>query len=179
MRNARRPWALMAEFRTADELLAAARRVREAGFAHAEAYSPFPIEGLAEALGFERSSVAPFTFFGALAGGAGGFFLQWYSAVIDYPVDIGGRPLDSWPMFVPVTFELAVLGGAFAAVIAMLCASGLPRLRHPVFGAPDFDLATRNRFFLFLRSDDPAFEAERAARLLDDLHPMRRVEVHE
>jgi hypothetical protein len=179
MKDAARPWALMAEFRTADELLAAAQRVRQEGFAHAEAYSPFPIDGLAEALGFERSSVAPFTFLGAFAGGVGGFFLQWYSAVIDYPVEIAGRPLDSWPMFVPVTFEMAVLGGAFAAVIAMLAASGLPRLRHPVFGAPDFDLATRNRFFLFLRSDDPAFEAARAARLLDDLRPLRRVEVRE
>jgi hypothetical protein len=179
MKDAARPWALMAEFRTADELLAAAQRVRQEGFAHAEAYSPFPIDGLAEALGFERSSVAPVTFFGALAGGVGGFFLQWYSAVIDYPVDIAGRPLDSWPMFVPVTFEMAVLGGAFAAVTAMLGASGLPRLRHPVFGAPDFDLATRNRFFLFLRSDDPAFESGRAARLLDDLRPLRRVEVRE
>jgi hypothetical protein len=177
--NGPRPWAVMAEFRTADELLAAARRVYEEGYRHAEAYSPFPIDGLAEALGFERSRVAFFTLLGALAGGIGGFFLQWYSAVTDYPLNIGGRPLDSWPMFVPVTFEMAVLGGAFAAVIAMLVGNRLPRLRHPVFGAPDFDLATRNRFFLCLRSDEPAFETERAARLLDGLHPLRRVEVHE
>jgi hypothetical protein len=175
--NGAKPWAVMAEFATADELLAAALRVRDAGYRHAEAYSPFPIDGLAEALGFERSSVAPFTFFGALTGGLGGYFMQWYSAVIDYPVNIAGRPLDSWPMFVPVTFELAVLGGAFAAVLSMLLGSGLPRLRHPVFGAPDFDLASRNRFFLCLRSDDDAFDAQQAAALLDALHPLRRVEV--
>jgi hypothetical protein len=175
--NGARPWAVMAEFATADELLAAARRVREAGYRHAEAYSPFPIDGLAEALGFERSRVAPWTFLGALAGGLGGYFMQWYSAVIDYPVNIAGRPLDSWPMFVPVTFELAVLGGAFAAVLSMLLGSGLPRLRHPVFGAPDFDLASRNRFFLCLRSDDDAFDAQQAAALLDALEPLRRVEV--
>lgn len=170
-------WGLMAEFATADELLAAARRARAAGYQDAEAYSPFPIDGLAEALGFERSRVPFFTFAGALLGGFAGYFMQWYSAVVDYGVNIGGRPLNSWPMFVPVTFELAVLGGALAAVLSMLLGSGLPALRHPVFGAPDFDLATRNRFFLCLRSDDPAFEAGQAAQLLDSLKPLRRVEV--
>ncbi|VTU21705.1 hypothetical protein H6CHR_01643 [Variovorax sp. PBL-H6] len=171
------PWGLMAEFATADELLAAARRAREAGYRHAEAYSPFPIDGLAEALGFERSRVPFFTFIGALAGAAAGYFMQWYSAVIDYPLNIGGRPLHSWPMFVPVAFELAVLGGALAAVLAMLLGSGLPRLRHPVFAAPDFDLASRNRFFLLLRRDEAVFDAQEAAELLDSLKPLRRVEV--
>src|SRR3954469_6949110 len=110
-------WGLLAEFATADELVAAARRAHEEGYARAEAYSPFHVEGLAEALGFERNCVPFFTFAGALLGGLGGYFLQCYSAVIDFPVNIGGRPLDSWPMFVPVTFEMAVLGGAFAALI--------------------------------------------------------------
>lgn len=171
-------WGLMAEFATADALLEAARRVRAAGYTRAEAYSPFHVEGLAEALGFERTRVPLVTFVGGLAGGCGGYFLQWYSAVVDFPVNIGGRPFHSWPMFVPVTFEMAVLGGALAAVLAMLVGSGLPRLRHPVFGAPDFDLAARNRFFLCLRSDDPGFHPAGAARLLDELQPLRRVEVH-
>jgi len=170
-------YGLMAEFTTADELLAAARRAREAGYRNAEAYSPFPIEGLAEALGFERTRVPFFTFVGALLGGLGGYLLQWYSAVVDFPVDIGGRPLNSWPMFVPVTFEMAVLGGAFAAVLAMLAGNGLPKLRHPVFNAPDFDLAMRNRFFLCLRGDDPAFDIERASKLLDEMKPLRRTEI--
>jgi hypothetical protein len=172
-----RMWGLLAEFASADDLLAAARRVRDAGYEKVEAYSPFHVEGLAEALGFERNRVPFFTFIGGLLGGIGGFYLQWYSAVIDYPVNIAGRPLDSWPMFVPVTFEMAVLGAAFAAVISMFAASGLPRLRHPLFAAPEFDLATRNRFFLCLRSDDPAFDAKRAHDLLQSLHPMRCVEV--
>jgi len=170
-------WGLLAEFATADELVTAAKRVREAGYQRAEAYSPFHVDGLAEALGFERNRVPFFTFLGGLFGGIGGFYLQWYSAVVDYPVNIAGRPLDSWPMFVPVTFEMAVLGAAFAAVIAMFAASGLPQLRHPLFAAPEFDLATRNRFFLCLRVDDAAFDARRSRELLESLHPMRCVEV--
>jgi hypothetical protein len=170
-------WGLMAEFANADALLAAARRVHAASYHRVEAYSPFPVDGLAEALDYERTPVPFWTFIGGLAGGTGGYFMQWYSAVIDYPVHIGGRPLHSWPMFVPLTFELAVLGGALAAVGSFLVASGLPRLRHPLFAAPDFDLATRNRFFLCLRSDDPAFEPVQARRLLDSLQAIRCVEV--
>jgi hypothetical protein len=170
-------WGLMAEFATADALLAAARRAREAGYRDVEAYSPFPIEGLADVLGASRTSVPVVTFLGALLGGAAGYLLQWYSAVVDYPVDIGGRPLDSWPMFLPTTFEIAVLFGALAAVGAMLVGSGLPRLRHPLFGARDFDLASRNRFFLCLRSDDPAFELQQARGLLQELEPIACVEV--
>ena len=170
-------WGLLAEFATADQLLAAAQRVRGAGYERAEAYAPFHVEGLAEALGFQGSCVPFFTFLGAVAGGAGGFFLQWYSAVIDYPINVAGRPLDSWPMFIPVTFETAVLGGAFAAVISMLVANRLPKLRHPLFAAPNFELATRNRFFLCLRCDDPVFDIRRSRELLEALHPMRCAEV--
>ena len=173
----RTPWALMAEFATAEELLAAARKASEAGYTRAEAYSPFHIEGLAEALGFRRSGVPLATFAGGLLGGLGGFFMQWYSAVIDYPIDVGGRPLNSWPMFVPVTFEMTVLGAALAAFVAVIAGSRLPDIAHPLFSAKDFDLAMRNRFFLCLRSDDPAFEAGRAAALLDGLRPLRRIEV--
>ena len=171
--SARPLYGVLAEFASADDLLAAARRVRAAGYVRAEAYAPFDVEGLAEALGFERSSVPFFTFCGALLGGLGGYAMQWYAAVIDYPVNIGGRPLHSWPMFMPVTFELAVLGGAIAAVVA----SGLPRLRHPIADAPDFELATRNRFFLCLRSDEPGFDRAAAEQLLDELRPLRRAEV--
>lgn len=170
-------WGLMAEFRSADALLAAARRVGEAGYRRAEAYSPFPVDGVAEALGYARTHVPFFTFLGGLVGGLSGFFMEWYTAVVDYPVNVGGRPLDSWPMFIPVTFEMAVLGSAFAAVLAFLWGSGLPKLRHPLFGSPDFDLATRNRFFLCLRSDDPAFEPGQARRLLESLEPIACVEV--
>lgn len=166
----------MGEFASADDLLLAARSAHDAGYA-AEAYSPFHIEGLAEALGVARSPIAGITLAGAVLGGIGGYFMQWYSAVIDRPLNIGGRPLHSWPMFVPVTFELTILCAALAAVIAFFWTSGLPKLRHPVFSAPDFELATRNRFFLVLRSDDPAFDVDASARWLDGLNPLRRIEV--
>jgi hypothetical protein len=172
-----KPWALMAEFDTVDALVAAAQQVRATGYRRVEAYSPFPIEGLAEVLGYERTPVPFWTFLGALAGGSCGYFMQWYTAVIDYPINIAGRPLHSWPMFLPMTFELAVLGGAIAAVLAFLIASGLPKLRHPLFAAPEFDLATRNRFFLCLRGDDPSFELRQALALLQELQPLALVEV--
>jgi hypothetical protein len=166
----------MAEFASADALVEAARAARAAGYAP-DAYAPFPIEALTEALDLSRSRIPLVTFVGGLLGGIGGYFMQWYSAVIDRPIHVGGRPLHSWPMFVPVTFELAILGGALAALAAFLWTSGLPRLRHPVFEAEDFELATRNRFFLVLRSDDPAFERGVAAQWLDARAPLRRIEV--
>ena len=170
-------YGVLAEFRSADELLVAVRAAQSAGRSGVEAYAPFPVEGLAEALGFKRCHVAPITFAGALIGGVAGYFMQWYTAVVDYAINVGGRPAHSWPMFVPITFELTILGGALAAVLALLFGNGLPNLYHPIFNAPDFDLAMRNRFFLCLRLDDPAFEGDGAARLLDGLKPLRRCEV--
>jgi hypothetical protein len=174
-----RMWGLMAEFGSADALLAGARRAHAAGYRRIEAYSSFPVEGLSEAIGFGATRVPLATLVGGIAGGLGGFFLQWYSAVISYPENIGGRPLNSWPEFIPVTFETTVLFAALAAVIAMLAGNGLPRLRHPVFNARDFDLATRNRFFLCLDVRDPRFEPGSAHRFLEELEPMKIVEVEE
>jgi hypothetical protein len=151
-------YGLMAEFDDPERLLAAARAARAAGYTHVEAYSPFKVEGLAEAIGFTRNAVPLATLLGGIAGGVGGYALQWYAAVVDYPINVGGRPLHSWPMFIPATFELTILCAALAAVIAMLRGNGLPRLNHPVFDAPDFDLASRNRFFLCLRCDSDSGE---------------------
>lgn len=170
-------WGLMAEFADADALLAAARAARAQGYRRLEAYAPFAVEGLAEAVGFPRSAVPAWTLAGGLLGGVGGYLMQWVSAALDYPIDVGGRPLHSWPMFVPVAFELAILGAALFAVLALLLGSGLPALYHPVFNAPDFDLATRNRFFLCLRADDPRFEAGAAARWLAGQRPLAVCEV--
>jgi Protein of unknown function (DUF3341) len=172
-------WGLLGEFASAEALLDAARRARAAGFIKAEAYSPFPVEGLAEVLGFEPTGVGAATLVGALLGGTGAYFLQWYSATLDYPIAVGGRPLHSWPMFVPVTFEMTVLAGALAAIAALFVGSRLPRLHHPLFAADDFELASRNRFFLCLRSDDPAFVADRASAFLETLKPLRQSEVRE
>jgi hypothetical protein len=170
-------WALMAEYASAEDLVAAAQAAHDAGFSRAEAYAPYAVDGLAEALGFHRSRIPAITFCGGVLGGIGGYFLQWYAAVQSYPEDIGARPLHSWPMFIPVTFELTVLGAALAAFFGVLIANGLPRLAHPVFDAPDFELASRNRFFLFLPQDDPVFDEARAQALLDATPLLRRAEV--
>lgn len=165
-------YGILAEFANAEALRAAARHVRAHGYTRAEAYSPFPIDQLEEVLGIERNWVAPLTLLGGILGGAGGYFLQWYSAVVDYPVNIGGRPLHSWPAFIPATFELTILGAALAAVIAMLLQNGLPRLHHPLFEIDEFELASRNRFFLCLPCRDPVFAPGPARALLEERGPL-------
>ena len=169
-------FGLLAEFAGPAALMDAARACR-ARYRDIDAYTPYPIEGLAEVLGFRRNGVPFWTLVGGIAGGGGAYFLQWYSAVIDYPINSGGRPLHSWPAFIPPTFELTVLGACLAAFLAMLLLNGLPRLNHPIFEAPDFDLATRNRFFLAIRATAPGFDVDEARALLAGLHPMRIVEV--
>ena len=165
-------YGLLAEFATADALLAATRKMREAGYRAVEAYSPFPVEGLAEAAGFGRNHVPLLALLGGIAGGGATYFMQWYSAVIDYPLNIGGRPLHSWPSFIPATFEMTILGAAVATVLGMLVLNGLPALRHPLFDEPAFDHASRNRFYLCLLARDPAFDAERDKALLQELQPL-------
>jgi hypothetical protein len=170
-------YGLLAEFPTADSLCAAARHVREHGYTRVEAYSPFAIEGLDEIVGADKGWIAPLTLLGGLLGGAGTYFLQWYAAVVDYPIDIGGRPLHSWPAFIPATFEITILGAALAAVVTMLVANGLPRLHHPLFEVEEFELASRNRFFLCLPARDPVFAPGPARDLLAGLHPLLLCEV--
>jgi hypothetical protein len=168
-------YGLVAEFNSAERLVEAAQAARRCGYRRLEAYTPFSVPGLAEALDLPASRVPLITLIGGVVGGAGAFFLQWYSAVIDYPINSGGRPLNSWPAFIPATFELAVLGAALAAFAGMLVLNGLPRLRHPIFDTPDFHLASRNRFFLCVRSDDPLYEPERTREWLQSLQPLRIV----
>ncbi|MFP3559384.1 DUF3341 domain-containing protein [Paraburkholderia sp. SIMBA_049] len=170
-------YGLLAEFRTSEALREAARRAREDGFRNVEAYSPYAVEGIAEAVGFTHGRVPFVTLIGGIVGALGGYFLQWYSAVIDYPINVGGRPLHSWPSFIAPTFELTILGAALAAVFGMLVANGLPRLTHPIFNAPHFEQATRNRFFLCLTARDPRFDIDRSRRFLEGLQPMSVVEV--
>jgi hypothetical protein len=158
----------MAEFKHAEALLAAAARAREAGYEGIEAYSPYPVEGLAETVGFRKNRVPLIVFASGLAGGLGGYFMQWYSAVISYPINSGGKPLHSWPEFIPVTFELTILAAAVAGFIGMLVLNGLPRLYHPVFNVREFDLASRNRFFLCLRGT----ESDKARQFLETLEPL-------
>jgi hypothetical protein len=170
-------YGVMAEFATPEALLAASREARERGYRELEAFSPYSIDGLAEAIGFRRNRVPLLTLLGGIVGGAGGYFMQWYSAVIDYPINSGGRPFHSWPAFVPSTFELTVLGAALAGFFGMLILNGLPRLHHPVFDAAEFDLASRNRFFLCIRSDDDSFVRGEVHAFLRALKPIRIVDI--
>ena len=170
-------YGLIAEFRDDKALLDAVRRTRADGYRHIEAYAPFSVEGLSEALEFKRDRVPLITLLGGIAGGAGIYLLQWYSAVIDYPINSGGRPLNSWPAFIVPTFEMTVLGAALAAFFGMLILNGLPRLYHPIFNAPGFDLASRNRFFLCIEARDARFEPQRTRAFLETLAPMKVAEV--
>jgi hypothetical protein len=167
----------VAEFADEKALVDAARRARAAGYRNVDAYAPFSVDGLSDALGFRTDRVALITLLGGLVGGVGGYFLQWYSAVIDYPINSGGRPLHSWPAFIPATFEMTVLGAALAAFFGMLILNGLPRLIHPIFNAPEFDLASRNRFFLCIEARDPRYEAGETRAFLEGLMPIRIAEV--
>jgi hypothetical protein len=163
---------LAAEFDSAETLLQAARALHAAGWRRFEAFSPFPIEGLAEAEGFRERRIAPATLAGGLIGAACGYGMQVYTS-LDFPLDIGGRPPVSPPAFVLITFELTVLFAVGACVTAMLVLNRLPRLSHPVFDIPRFHLASLDRFFIVLDADDPAFDRRQSPALLKSLGAVR------
>jgi hypothetical protein len=169
-------YGLLAEFAEPDALVEAARAAATR-YRDVDAYAPYSVPDLPEALGFTRNRVPLIALLGGIAGGVGIYFLQWYSAVIDYPINSGGRPLDSWPVFIPPTFELTVLGAALALFFGLWVLNGLPRLNHPLFNAKEFDLASRNRFFLCLRASDPRFDAAQARDFLRTLSPLRVIDV--
>ena len=171
-------YGLMAEYTPSPRpLISAARRAYSQGYRRMDAYTPFPIEGLAEAIGFTHNRMPLIVLIGGLTGGLGAYLMMWFSAVIHYPINVGGRPLHSWPLFIPITFELTVLGAAFSAVLGMLGLNGLPRPHHPVFNVPRFALASRNRFFLCIQADDPMFDLEGTRRFLEELSPLSVAEV--
>jgi len=170
-------YGLMAEFDTPTQLVTAVRKARAEGYRVMDAYSPFPIEELAEALHFHDRRLPLIVLIGGICGGLGGYLLEYWTSAIDYPLNVGGRPLHSWPAFVPVTFECTVLIAAFAAVLGMLALNGLPMPYHPVFNVPRFALASRDQFFLCIEAIDPHFDREITWRFLQRLDPQSISEV--
>src|SRR5262247_3678410 len=162
-------YGLVAEFGTPEELLEATRRARSAGYRRLEAYTPFPVHGLAEALDFHQTHIPLVVLLGGIVGGVGGYILQYWINVIDYPLNIGGRPLHSWPAFIPVTFELTILSAALAAVLGMLALNGLPMPYHPLFNVPRFASVTRDGFFLCIEARDPTFDRIETRRFLESV----------
>jgi hypothetical protein len=173
-------YGVVGEFETAEELIGAAEKTRLAGYHHFETYAPFPVEGLSEAMGFRRNAVPLITLIGGLVGGLGAFFFQYWVSVIAYAENIGGRSLNSWPAFIPVTFELTVLGAALSAVFGMLALNGLPRPHHPLFNVERFAKhATTDRFFICIEARDPKFSVSDSSRFLKGLNAARVSEVED
>jgi hypothetical protein len=182
MDNHERPmrlYGLLAEFDTPDEVVTAAARTRAAGYSRVEAYSPQPVEGLSEALGQHGTRVPLVVLVAGLIGCVGGYVLQYWCLGVAYPFNIGGRPLNSWPAFVPIMFELTILLGAFGAVFGMLGLNGLPMPYHPLFNVPAFEGASRNKFFLCIEAQDPLFSPDDTLRFLQEQHPRHVYEVPE
>ncbi len=170
-------YGLMAEFDHPEDLLAAAARARDAGFQRMDAYTPFPVHGLEEAMGLRHTRLPFVVLIGGIIGGLAGYGLQYYVHVINYPLNIGGRPYHSWPSFIPVTFETTVLFAALAAVLGMLALNGLPTPYHPVFNVPRFELASRSHFFLCIEATDPMFDLPSTRRFLESLNAQEVTEV--
>jgi hypothetical protein len=174
-------YGLLGEFETPEGLMAAAKKVREAGYERIDAFAPFPIEGLSQALGLGRKHdlVPLLTLAGGLAGGVGGFFFQLWVSASAYTMNIAGRPLNSWPAFIPVTFELTVLGASLSAVFGMLALNKLPQPHHPLFNLERFKRASNDRFFLCIEAHDPKFHLEETARLLRSANAEHVTEVRD
>ena len=171
-RHAPPMYGVIAEFESPSDLVAAARRVYSLGYRRINGYSPYPIEELSEAIGFTHTSLPLIVFIGGLVGGIGGFLMQYYIEVIDYPINVGGKPYNSWPAFIPITFEMTVLVAAFSAVLGMLVLNKLPQPYHPVFNVPNFAMATRDRFFLAVEANDPKFDHAEVVELLKSLNAL-------
>jgi hypothetical protein len=172
-------YGLMAEFEDHPQVVEAAQRAHEEGYRCMDAYTPFPVEDLPQALGCQRTAVPLIVLLGGIFGAAGGYFMEWYSMAVDYPINIAGRPFNSWPAFIPIAFELLVLCAAISAVVGMLALNRLPQPHHPVFNVPGFERASTDRFFLCVEARDPKFDLLATRRFLEGLKPSAVKEVAE
>jgi hypothetical protein len=170
-------YGIMAEFDSAQALVDAARATHQAGYRKIDAYSPFPVEGLAEEIGFHHDEVPLVVLIGGLVGGLTGYLMQYWISVIDYPVNVGGKPYHSWPAFIVITFEMTILFAGISAVFGMLALNGLPMPYHPVFNVPRFVLASKDRFFLIVFSSDKQYDETRTRQFLNSLSPRSVSEV--
>jgi len=170
-------YGVMAEFDNPTDLVVAARRTYEAGYRRINGYSPYPIEELWEAIGFHHTGLPVIVFIGGLVGALSGFFMQYYLSVFEYPINVGGKPFNSWPQFIPITFEMTILVAAFSAVFGMLALNKLPQPYHPVFNAPNFDLATRDHFFLVIEANDPKYNHDEVLRFMQSLDAKQVIDV--
>jgi hypothetical protein len=170
-------YGLMAEFDKPEALLEAARHTHAAGYKRIDAFSPMPIEGLSEAVGFHRTMLPLIVLIGGVCGCIGGFLLQYWASAVNYPLNIGGKPYNSWPAFIPITFEMTVLGAALSCVLGLLALNGLPTPYHPVFNVPRFALATRDRFFLCIKARDRQFDLVKTKQFLENLKALGVYEI--
>ncbi len=170
-------YGLMAEFDNPTDLVHAAKAAYDAGYRKLDTYTPYPLEEAAEAIGAHHNRVPLITLIGAMLGMIGGYSLEYWVSAVNYPLNIGGKPFHSWPAFIPVTFECAVLGASLASVFGMLALNGLPQPYHPVFNAPGFDRASRDRFFLCVEAQDPKFRLSETKKFLESLHAQQVSEV--
>ena len=170
-------YGLLAEYDDVAPLLAAAKAARDAGYRMTDAFTPFPVEELPKAMGWRRSRIAAAFLVGGIAGGTLGYFMMWYANVVSYTINVGGRPLHSWPAFIPITFEMTVLCAALTGFAALIIRCGLPRPHHPLFDVDGFDRSGVDRFFLLIEGRDPKFDREATGELLGSTQPLRVIAV--
>jgi hypothetical protein len=167
--NKHETWGIAVEFDDTDRLIAAARILRNAGYTRMDAYTPMPVEGLSEAIGFRNKQMPALMFCGALFGGSLGYFMQWFANTQSYVLNLGGRPYHTWPNFIVITFEMTILFSALTGVFGMLALNGLPTLYHPIYNTPGIERASQDRFFLAVEARDRLFEMDKTMALMESL----------